>query len=155
MVLQSEISERLFAIDAGRARTELAALRAMVGRTLQELWGFIFELRPMILDDLGLVPTLRRYIQTLVDKHGVKVDFSSVGRDRRLPTDDEVAVFRLVQDALLERVQKAGSKELADALDWRDLTVEIRLQSDGKALATSGELASGLSRSERVGLLRA
>ncbi|MSQ36855.1 MAG: hypothetical protein EXR61_00890 [Chloroflexi bacterium] len=155
VVLQSEISERLFAIDAGRARTELAALRAMVGRTLQELRGFIFELRPMILDDLGLVPTLRRYIQTLVDKHGVKVDFSSVGRDRRLPTDDEVAVFRLVQDALLERVQKAVAKELAVALDWRDLTVEIRLQSDGKALATSGELASWLPPNERVGLLRA
>ena len=75
VVLQAEIAERVFAMDADRARQKLAALRAMVNRTLQELRGFIFELRPMILDDLGLVPTLRRYIQTIVDKHGVKVDF--------------------------------------------------------------------------------
>jgi len=154
VVLQSEIAERVFAMDADRARQELAALRAMVNRTLQELRGFIFELRPMILDDLGLVPTLRRYIQTIVEKYGVQVDFSSVGRDRRLPSDDEVSVFRLVQDALVERVQKAEAKDLAVAMDWRDDQVEIRVQSDGKALANPGELASGLSRGERVGLLR-
>jgi len=154
VVLQSEIAERVFAMDADRARQELAALRAMVNRTLQELRGFIFELRPMILDDLGLVPTLRRYIQTIVDKHGVKVDFSSVGRDRRLPSDDEVSVFRLIQDALVERVQKAEAKDLAVAMDWRDDQVEILVQSDGKALANPNELASGLSRGERVGLLR-
>ncbi|HEV8228664.1 MAG TPA: histidine kinase, partial [Candidatus Limnocylindria bacterium] len=70
VVLQSEISERLFEVDPQRSRTELAALRQMVNKTLQELRGFIFELRPMILDDLGLVPTMRRYVQTLIDKHG-------------------------------------------------------------------------------------
>ncbi|HKW78345.1 MAG TPA: histidine kinase, partial [Candidatus Limnocylindria bacterium] len=95
VVLQSEISERLFGVDPNRSRTELAALRQMVNKTLQELRGFIFELRPMILDDLGLVPTMRRYVQTLIDKHGVRIDFSSTGRDRRLPSDDEVAIFRL------------------------------------------------------------
>src|SRR5206468_10543544 len=62
VVLQSEISERLFVVDPQRSRTELAALRQMVNKTLQELRGFIFELRPMILDDLGLVPTMRRYL---------------------------------------------------------------------------------------------
>ncbi len=77
VVLQSEISERLFEVDPQRSRTELAALRSMVNKTLQELRGFIFELRPMILDDLGLVPTMRRYVQTLIDKHGIRIDFSS------------------------------------------------------------------------------
>src|SRR5205823_6407119 len=79
VVLQSEISERLFEVDPQRSSTELAALRTMVNKTLQELRGFIFELRPMILDDLGLVPTMRRYVQTLIDKHGVRIDFSSTG----------------------------------------------------------------------------
>src|SRR5438309_1979295 len=65
VVLQSEISERLFDVDAQKSRGELASLRQMVNKTLQELRGFIFELRPMILDDLGLVPTLRRYVQTV------------------------------------------------------------------------------------------
>ena len=154
VVLQSEISERLYSVDQDRSRKELAALRLMVNKTLQELRGFIFELRPMILDDLGLVPTLRRYIQTLMDKHGIRIDFSSTGRDRRLPSDDEVAIFRLIQDSLVERIEKGDAKDLVLSMNWKDETLEIVLQSDGKDLPPDGELASGLRRSERLELLK-
>jgi two-component system sensor histidine kinase DegS len=154
VVLQSEISERLFEVDPQRSRTELAALRQMVNKTLQELRGFIFELRPMILDDLGLVPTMRRYVQTLIDKHGVRIDFSSTGRDRRLPSDDEVAIFRLIQDSLVERIEKAASKDLVLGMAWKDEQLEILLQADGKDLPPDGELQSGLRRSERLELLK-
>lgn len=153
VVLQSEISERLFEVDPQRSRTELAALRQMVNKTLQELRGFIFELRPMILDDLGLVPTMRRYVQTLIDKHGIRIDFSSTGRDRRLPSDDEVAIFRLIQDSLVERIEKATAKDLVLGMTWKDDKLEILLQSDGRELPPDGELQSGLRRSERLDLL--
>ena len=154
VVLQSEISERLFGVDPNRSRTELAALRTMVNKTLQELRGFIFELRPMILDDLGLVPTMRRYVQTLIDKHNAKIDFSSTGRDRRLPSDDEVAIFRLIQDSLVERIEKASAKDLVLGMTWKDELLEILLQSDGKDLPVDGELQSGIRRSERLDLLK-
>ena len=154
VVLQSEISERLFAVDPNRSRVELAALRQMVNKTLQELRGFIFELRPMILDDLGLVPTLRRYVQTLIDKHSVRIDFSSTGRDRRLPSDDEVAIFRLIQDSLIERIDKAAAKDLVLSMTWKDEQLDILLSSDGKDLPPDGELQSGLRRSERLELLK-
>jgi two-component system sensor histidine kinase DegS len=154
VVLQSEISERLFEVDPQRSRTELAALRQMVNKTLQELRGFIFELRPMILDDLGLVPTMRRYVQTLIDKHGIRIDFSSTGRDRRLPSDDEVAIFRLIQDSLVERIEKAAAKDLVLGMTWKDQQLDILLQTDGKDLPPDGELQSGLRRSERLELLK-
>lgn len=154
VVLQSEISERLYEVDRDRSRQELGALRQMVNKTLQELRGFIFELRPMILDDLGLVPTLRRYVQTLNDKHTVKIDLASVGRDRRLPSEDEIAIFRLIQDSLLERIEKGQAKQVALSLEWKEETLEISLQSDGRDLPPDGELTSGLRRSERIALLR-
>ena len=154
VVLQSEISERLYEVDRDRSRKELAELRLVVNRTLQQLRGFIFELRPMILDDLGLVPTLRRYIQTLVDKHRVKIDFSSNGRDRRLAPEDEVAIFRLIQDSLIERIERAEAKEIRLAATWQEVALEITLQSDGSELPSDGELASGLRRSERLELLK-
>src|SRR5438034_4233661 len=153
VVLQSEISERLFDVDAQKSRGELASLRQMVNKTLQELRGFIFELRPMILDDLGLVPTLRRYVQTLIDKHGVRIDFSSTGRDRRLPSDDEVAIFRLIQDSLVERIDKAQAKDIVLGLAWKEDQLDVHLQTDGKELPPDGELQSGLRRSERLDLL--
>jgi len=126
----------------------------MVNKTLQELRGFIFELRPMILDDLGLVPTLRRYVQTLIDKHGVRIDFSSVGRDRRLPSDDEVAIFRLIQDSLVERIDKGQAKDLVLGMTWKEDSLDILLQTDGRELPPDGELQSGIRRSERLELLR-
>jgi two-component system sensor histidine kinase DegS len=154
VVLQSEISERLYDVDPARSRQELAGLRLMVNKTLQELRGFIFELRPMILDDLGLVPTLRRYIQTLVDKHSVKIDFASNGRDRRLAPEEEVAIFRLIQDSVIERIERGAARDISIATTWRDQALEIMLQSDGKELPADGELASGLRRSERLELLK-
>ncbi len=155
VVLQAEISERLFEVDPQRSRTELAGLRHRVNKTLQELRGFIFELRPMILDDLGLVPTLRRYVQTLMDKYGVRLDFSSTGRDRRLPSDDEVAIFRLIQDSLVERIERGEAKRIVLGMNWKEDTLETFLQSDGTELPLDAELASGLRRSERLELLRA
>src|SRR6266550_4104837 len=122
VVLQSEISERLFEVDPQRSRTELAALRQMVNKTLQELRGFIFELRPMILDDLGLVPTLRRYVQTLIDKHG-------------------------------ERIDKGQAKDLVLGMTWKEDSLDILLQTDGRELPPDGELQSGIRRSERLELL--
>lgn len=154
VVLQSEISERLYDVDPQRSRQELAGLRQMVNKTLQELRGFIFELRPMILDDLGLVPTLRRYIQTLIDKHEVKIDFVSEGRDRRLPSEDEVAMFRLIQDLLTERIERAEARDISLAMTWRDEQLDITLQSDGRELPANSELSSGLRRSERLELLK-
>ena len=153
VVLQSEISERLYEVDRDRSREELAALRKMVNKTLQELRGFIFELRPMILDDLGLVPTLRRYVQTLNDKHQIKIDLASNGRDRRLGSEDEIAVFRLIQDSLLERIEKAQAKVISLRLEWKDETLDMLFQSDGRELPPDGELTSGFRRSERVTLL--
>lgn len=149
VVLQAEISERLFDIDPQRSRTELAALRDLVNRTLQEVRGFIFELRPMILDDLGLVPTTRRYVQTLIEKHRVKIDFSSSGRDRRLPPVDEIAIFRCLQDALAERIERGRAKSLQLAMHWDERSLETLLQTDGVAPA------GGPRRGERIELLGA
>src|SRR5947208_8578686 len=153
VVLQSEISERLFDVDAQKSRGELASLRQMVNKTLQELRGFIFELRPMILDDRGLVPTLRRYVQTLIDKHGVRIDFSSTDRDRRLTSDDAVAICRLIQDSLVERIDKAQAKEIVLGLQSKEDTLDVLLQRAGKELPPDGELQSGIRRSERLELL--
>jgi two-component system sensor histidine kinase DegS len=84
----------------------------------------------------------------------VRIDFSSTGRDRRLPSDDEVAIFRLIQDSLIERIDKGASKDLVLGMTWKDEQLDILLQADGKDLPPDGELQSGLRRSERIELLK-
>ncbi len=71
LILQAEICERLFDHDAKRARAELTNLKTAVTGTFQKVRDFMFDLRPMMLDDLGLVPTLKRYADGLGEKSGV------------------------------------------------------------------------------------
>src|ERR1700694_1829363 len=84
LVLQAEILERLVhKPDAILA--ELQDFKNSVRNALDETRQLIFDLRPMTLDDLGLVPTLRKYIKEYSDKHGMNVRFNVVGEERRLP----------------------------------------------------------------------
>src|SRR5205823_5359262 len=76
-----------------------------VTNTLQETRRFIFDLRPMALDDLGLMPTLRKYVQTVSERGKVPVTLSFHGREERLVNYVEVALFRIVQEAVGNAIQ--------------------------------------------------
>jgi len=100
LVLRAEICQRLLDRDTEQARAELGALKGAINTTLQDTRRFIFDLRPMILDDLGLVPTLRRYVQQFSEKNKLEVNLMVQNMDGRLPTHYEVAIFRFIQEAL-------------------------------------------------------
>jgi two-component system sensor histidine kinase DegS len=70
-ILQTEIAMRLFDVDPQQAREELGNLKSSALGAFQKLRAFIFELRPMMLDDLGLAPTIRRYVMPSRSKPGL------------------------------------------------------------------------------------
>src|SRR5262249_348424 len=98
LVLQAEVVERLFNLDPTQARTELGVLKTAVNATFQRTRDFIFNLRPMMLDDLGLFPTLRRYVQEYQNKTQINAQLTIMGKDRRLPAHTEVILFRVIQE---------------------------------------------------------
>ena len=100
IVLQAQIVERLIASDPAAARPETRELIAMVQSTLDATKSFIFDVRPMVLDDLGLVPTVRRSARDRGRRAGIPVDFDSMGTDRRLPMELESGVFRMLEESL-------------------------------------------------------
>ena len=100
IALQGEIVERLVRRNDTRGVDELGALRQMVQQALDTTKEFIFEVRPMVLDDLGLVPTLRRASQDRARRSGIGVDFDSHGIERRLTPDLESALFRSIDEAI-------------------------------------------------------
>jgi two-component system sensor histidine kinase DegS len=100
VVLTAEICEKLLESDLQRARGELGNLRGLVTTTLQDTRKFIFELRPMTLDDLGLVPTLRRYTADLGAKYHTSIEVQAPHGEQRLPKEIEVPIFRVAQEAL-------------------------------------------------------
>ena len=100
IVLQAQIVERSLTRDPARASVEVGQLVAMVQQTLDATKSFIFEVRPMVLDDLGLVPTLRRVARDRGRRAHVPVEFESMGQDRRLPMDLESGLYRILDQAL-------------------------------------------------------
>ncbi len=99
-IVQTEIADRLLEIDSGRAKQEIANLKAVALSTFQRVRLFITELRPMMLDDLGLVATLKRYIETYMDETGFEASFDVKGADRKLVSYVEVMIFRAVQELM-------------------------------------------------------
>ena len=67
-IVQTEIAARLFDLDPKRAREELDNLKLVAMQAFQKMRSFIFELRPMMLDDLGLFPTLKRYVDSFKEQ---------------------------------------------------------------------------------------
>jgi two-component system, NarL family, sensor histidine kinase DegS len=117
IVLQAQIVQRLIDRDPRSAGAELAELILMVQKTLDATQSFIFDVRPMVLDDLGLVPTLRRAARDRGRRAGKAVEFESLGSDRRLPTELESGLFRIIDDALAAYLA-AGAERVALSLDW-------------------------------------
>lgn len=131
LILQAEICERLFETDPDRARTELANLRTAVAATFQKVKGFILNLRPMMLDDLGVVPTLRRYVDSFSDNTGVVANLVVSGKERRLESHQEVMIFRLIQELLNNAVEYAHATNIQIGLDIGDDLARVSVEDNG------------------------
>jgi len=101
IVLKAEICERLVDSDPEKAKDELRTLKSVVRDTLRDVRKIIYDLRPMSLDDLGLIPTLQRYIETCREESGIKITFKTRGTCEQLKPVVSLTVFRLVQEAVI------------------------------------------------------
>jgi two-component system sensor histidine kinase DegS len=156
-ILQTEIAMRLLDVDANQARNELGNLKVAAMSTFQKIRNFIFELRPMMLDDLGLVPTIRRYADSFKEQSGVEVSVTVSGNERRLEPYVEVMVFRAMQELLSNAVHQSQATLLKILLDLGDMLIKLSVEDNGKgmdtdALSKDGNLGLKLIK-ERVEML--
>jgi two-component system sensor histidine kinase DegS len=151
-ILQAEICQRLFDRNPDRAGEELNNLKTAASSTFQKVRDFIFDLRPMMLDDLGVVPTIRRYIETYQEKTGIETQLNITGDERRLPGHIEVMLFRSVQEIMGKARDNLGAKSISVVLDvagpeWSKATVE----HDGRTF-DAAQLLAEESNDEVFGL---
>jgi two-component system, NarL family, sensor histidine kinase DegS len=146
LVLRAEICQRLMDRDLDQARAELGALKSAINTTLQDTRRFIFDLRPMILDDLGLIPTLRRYVQQISDKHKLEVNLMVQNMDARLPGHYEIAIFRFIQEALNNVVRHANASQARVLLDNSGGTIHVVIEDDGGGFHVNDVLADESGR---------
>lgn len=131
-ILQTEIAMRLFDIDAVQARAELNSLKASAMGTFQKVRNFIFELRPMMLDDLGLVPTVRRYSEAFKEQMGLDINVTVTGNERRLEPYLEVMLFRAIQELLGNAARHSQGSAVKVMLDMGEERVRVSVDDNGR-----------------------
>ena len=156
-ILQAEIAMRLLDVDTEQARVELSALKTSAMGNFQKIRNFIFELRPMMLDDLGMIPTIRRYADIIKEQSGTEVSIAITGSERRLESYLEVMIFRAYQELLGNAVRHGQATLIKIQLDLTESQVKLVVDDNGKGfdadtLTSRGSLGIKIIK-ERVELL--
>lgn len=151
-ILQAEICERLFDSDPDQARTELHTLKSAAASTFGKVKDFIFDLRPMMLDDLGVIPTLRSYVNSFEDKSGIPVSFGVTGIERRIPDHIEVTIFRAVQELLNNARSHGRATKISVQIDMGSEQVTVSVEDNGSGFNPNEYLQEDSSSRSTIGL---
>lgn len=135
-ILQTEICQRLFDRDPARAAEELNNLKTTASVTFQKVRDFIFDLRPMMLDDLGVVPTVRRYIDSFKDKNDIDARMELLGEERRLQNHREVMLFRGIQDLLGHARDYGTASQITVRIDMSTDRIKVDVDDNGRGFDT-------------------
>ena len=130
-------------------RRELKLILDRTGGVMNSLRSFCHEMRPDIIDRFGLVPSIKLLVEEMKRSNGPTCHFDIIGDIRRLPSDTELAIFRIVQEALSNIRRHANATEVKLSGIFNDSTIQIIVSDNGigfevpneiEALASYGKL---------------
>lgn len=137
----------------------LTRARELTDELIQKVRNLSLDLRPTMLDDLGLLPALLWHIDRFTALTGVEVDFSQNGvSDRRFAPELESTVYRIVQEALTNVARHSGVQQVSLRATYRDDTLIIQVEDRGSGFSLDPALDSNQTRGlrgmqERVALV--
>jgi signal transduction histidine kinase len=130
----------------------LAAIKPRVQELLAELNRIIVDLRPSILDDLGLLQAIDWYAETRVKPLGLNVLVWTVGQERRLSSEVETMVFRIAQEAITNAVRHAEPRHISIGLSYRESHTMLIIEDDGVGFDLVEQTTNGNGR-DHFGLM--
>lgn len=129
----------------------LKDLQAQLNRGVQGVHRFVQNLRPSLLDDLGLIPALRSLIKDLQEYDGIDSRLGVLGEERRFSPEFESSLFRIVQEALNNIRRHARASEATVVIDFSGDKVKVAIADDGRGFELAGRV-DDLPRSGKLGL---
>jgi PAS domain S-box-containing protein len=147
--------------DPAEMKGVLNRMRGLAVCTLDGVHKLIFDLRPTMLDHLGLVPALRWFVQSRLGPAGVRVKIEETSESRRLPSEVETALFRVVQEAITNIARHSAARNVHISFHFDDGRTAVVVRDDGIGfdvveMALSPDSGRGLGlmgMQERVELL--
>ncbi|HLR72893.1 MAG TPA: sensor histidine kinase [Pseudogracilibacillus sp.] len=158
ILIRSEIADlSLKKGEIEKTFEDIKSIRSNIQDSLEEVRRIIYNLRPMSLDDLGLFPVLEKHVNTMADYYDIDIDLKILGNKRRLNANYEVAIFRLVQEALQNAISHSMSKKIYVILEMTSEQINIIIRDEGIGFdmkEKSGDNSFGIiGMKERIELL--
>ncbi len=152
LIIHLERLENLISGDTPELSKHVAQAHKLATHLLEDLRKIIWNLRPSILDDLGLIPAIRWFARTNLEEAGVKVEFGKGNEVMRLPSHLETMLFRVVQEAVSNVLRHANAKTVSICLWSEEGQICLEVKDDGRGFDV--ERASGAAVSKKqLGLL--
>jgi signal transduction histidine kinase len=147
-----EVAVELLPAGTDKVRAILRKAQALSTNVLEETHKLIYQLRPTMLDDLGLVAAMRWLIDGTMSPAGVKASFRVIGRERRLPSNVETTLFRVVQETVSNITRHARAGNAAVVLHFKRGMIAVHVSDDGCGFDVA-EAVSSKDRPRGLGLL--
>ena len=137
MVLSIDLAAKYIDKEPTAAKKELKRLKETAMSTLKDIRSFIFELRPMMLDDLGLLPTLTHYVELLKQRNKANIRLTTRGSNLRYRQEIEDLVFRMLQELLTGSVGQLEGGVLFLEVGCYPTRIEINIKGSGIRIGTN------------------
>ncbi len=131
---------------------KLQEARKTAERATTGLRDFVRELRPTILEDLGMVAAIRKLLTDYIERTGMEAQLKTTGEERRLPPDLEIGMFRITQEVLSNVVHHAGATRVIARIMFADKEVSLDIQDNGKGFIVPTHL-DDIAASDKLGLI--
>jgi two-component system sensor histidine kinase DegS len=153
VVLKAELCERLLTLDVERAKNELRNLKEIVRESIRDVRKIIYDLRPMSLDDLGLIPTVERYAQKFKEDTGIDVEVMTYGYQRSIQSVIQIAMFRIIQEALNNIRKHSKAKNVKIKIEFSMTNLNVVIEDDGIGFNVSNNLKEDSKTNSGFGII--
>jgi len=151
LVMGLEAAQKTSAIEMP---SRIDKLKALAVRSLEGVHRLMLDLRPSILDDLGLQSAIRWYAENRLEPLGMDVSVEIRGTERRLPAEVETAVFRVVQEAVNNACEHSEAARANLIVEFKDRAIAGQIEDDGVGFEVASKRGIGMmGMRERITLL--
>ena len=145
------VSQNYCAGTSERLRSKIAETQRLLEQTMETVHRFAHELRPAMLDELGLLPALRSYVKCFSERTGLRVHFRATPAAEQLDCEKKTVIYRIAQESLTNVAKHAQAHSVEVTLRRVKSGIGLEIQDDGKSFCPNP--ADGQVRKDRLGLL--
>jgi two-component system sensor histidine kinase DegS len=131
LIHKCELCFRLIDMDPVRTKLELNTMSNTIKSVINEIREIIYNLKPMSLDDLGLIATVERYVNQLMMDHDIRVNINH-NEERQILPVIKLSVFRMIQEACSNAIKHAEAKTIDIEISYGKRSITVTVSDDGK-----------------------